>query len=582
MLSDDLDDFLANDGVGINRSSATSFSGSDEFDPAALLSQPLFDDEADELNLSKHAFVDMHDGIPEHVHVTTESGPDSSQSHNAYGHAANFSMQQQQQQQQVLFQLQQQQQMASLSGNETAFEPNSLEYPSQGPFLAFDQQDVGHQAGMGMNNVHNQQHEVNKRMLEVQQKIQQVEQQIQNVQLGGPPPSVHLENQDPQVLEHQSMLQHEGFLGMAGAQQGNMSSFTRSPPGRSISMPAQRLRMSPASPFTNSFVMQQQQQQQNALQAMSESLNSAYTEPGIGQRHQMMSDASTRSVPAQMGTDSGMSRLALMQQATMQGVGHPPLTSQLGGNGPVARNNSLPRMGNNSLPPVGLPQSISMVMPVDTGEVGGMAGGSFDVAAMAQGFAASNQQSGGDQPPSNVNEAMEKLCESMRRSAMSRSLVKQFSGRSLTRSHSGHGLSRSNSGRMTKNLSGRNLGRNNSGRQLSGANSGRSLQRTHSGRQVPVDTPELQPVRRMSQDTKHRLTPTRGVFRNHSTTAIMGAQKMENMAGMLQMQQQDMMQMQQMPQQMHAFEQQGGLPMIDPSSMQQMEDGQLPNFFPQL
>ena len=44
--------------------------------------------------------------------------------------------------------------------------------------------------------------------------------------------------------------------------------MTRTPPGRSISMPAQRMMHLPTSPFSNSFVMQQQQ---NTLQAMSQS-----------------------------------------------------------------------------------------------------------------------------------------------------------------------------------------------------------------------------------------------------------------------------------------------------------------------
>jgi hypothetical protein len=626
MLSDDLElddynDFLGNDadsGVSVGmgrRSSAGSFSGSDSFDPSDLLSEPLFDD-GDVLNDiiqgGPHGT-----GVPEPV--ATESGSESSRSRQnlrggMYGQDANYTLQQLQQQQQVAFQLQlqQQQQMVAMGMNEERpFEPATFN-PSQEHFGGnFHQDDMNPQPGMGMNIVHNQQNEVNKRMLEVQQKIQQVEQQIQNVQLRSPhTPSAHLENQNPQLLQQQ------GFQGHPGASPGSMSQFTRSPPGRSISMPAQRIRRSPASPFTNTFVMQQQQQQQSALQAMSQSMNSAYSEPAYQQQIQLMNDSSTRSVPAQMGADSGMSQLALMQQATMQGVGQLPLTPQMqsGVNSPYMRNKSLPRSRNNSLPPVGMPlQSIEMGMPGDLGEnmVGNLTSGNFDATAMSQSFAAANQQTGGDQQASNVNEAMmEKLCESMRRSAMSRSLVKQYSGTSVPRSHGGLGVQRTNSGRLTKNVSGKNLVRSNSGRQLSRANSGKSLQRNHSGRQVlmgGVDTAELQPVRRMSQESKHRLTPTRGVFRNHSTTAIIGAQKMENVVGMQQQQQHDLLQMQQMQQmqqlqqlqqQMQSFTQNGmsmmdqpnlqqqqhqqQQQMIDPSSIQQMEDGQLPNFYPHL
>lgn len=612
MLSDDLElddynDFLGNDGEGVGicrASSAGSFSGSESFDPSDLLSDPLFDDsgDTDVLNLSKTMADIIHVGPPERV--ATESGSESSRSRHdvrggMYGQDADSTLQQLQEQQEVAFQLQrqQQEQMAALGLNEHGpFEPESFIASQDQLGGAFHQDDVSHQPGMDMNNVHSQQHEVNKRMLEVQQKIQQVEQQIQSVQLRVPTtPSAQSENQNSQLLQQQ------GFQGNPGAPPGSMSPFTRIPPGRSISMPAQRLRQSPASPFTNSFVMQQQQQQQNALQSMSQSQNSAYSEPAYQQKLQLMNDLSTQSVPAQIGSDSGMSQLASMQQATMQGVGPSPLNPQMQGgpNSPYMRNKSLPRSRNNSLPPVGMPpQSIDMGMAGDMGDnmVGNLIPGTFDVAAMSQSFAAANQQTGGDQQP--YNEAMEKLCESMRRSAMSRSLVKQLSGTPLPRSHSG--VQRTNSGRLTKVV------RSNSGRQLSRANSGKSLQRNHSGLKVfmgGVESTELQPARRMSQDSKHRMTPTRGVFRNHSTTAVIGAQKMENVVGMqpqqqydlLQMQQmQQMQQLQQLQQQMHSFTPNGmstmdqssmqqpqqQQPMIDPSSMQQMEKGQLPNYYP--
>ena len=122
-----------------------------------------------------------------------------------------------------------------------------------------------------------------------------------------------------------------------------------------------------------------------------------------------------------------------------------------------------------------------------------------------------------------VNGAMEKLCESMRRSAMSRSLVKQLSGRSVSRSSSGKLL-------PSKQHSGRGLSR-----QFSGcSNSGRQLVRTASGRQSIGDSggPEL-PVRRSAHDSKHRIqrdalatsslhNPRRGVFRHHSQSSATG------------------------------------------------------------
>jgi len=105
-----------------------------------------------------------------------------------------------------------------------------------------------------------------------------------------------------------------------------------------------------------------------------------------------------------------------------------------------------------------------------------------------------------------INEAMEKLCESMRRSAMSRNLVKQLSGRSVQRQGSARSISRSNSGLgPRKQLSGRSLSGN-----LGGLDDG-------SGRGTPTRTV---PIRRPS-DAKHRLHQraapgNRGAFRQNS------------------------------------------------------------------
>lgn len=106
-----------------------------------------------------------------------------------------------------------------------------------------------------------------------------------------------------------------------------------------------------------------------------------------------------------------------------------------------------------------------------------------------------------------INEAMEKLCESMRRSAMSRNLVKQLSGRSVQRSGSARSLSRSNSGvgSMRKQMLGRSL------------SGGLSRGDDGSGRGTPTRTV---PIRRLS-NSKHRLHAraapgNRGAFRTNS------------------------------------------------------------------
>lgn len=114
--------------------------------------------------------------------------------------------------------------------------------------------------------------------------------------------------------------------------------------------------------------------------------------------------------------------------------------------------------------------------------------------------------------PGNVNEAMEKLCESMRRSAMSRSMVRQLSGRSAPNSR---GMSRSKSGGLPRGTLSRNV-------------SGRSIQRAHSG----TDSLRGAPIRRPTQDKKFRIQrdalsgsggpPGRGVFRHKSSQGALG------------------------------------------------------------
>merc|ERR1712187_844837 len=82
--------------------------------------------------------------------------------------------------------------------------------------------------------------------------------------------------------------------------------------------------------------------------------------------------------------------------------------------------------------------------------------------------------SSSSQKPATLNEAMEKLCGSMKRSAMSRSLVKQLSSRGVHKQNSRNnlvqrqnsGVGRSNSGHlmMGKQFSNRSLIEDNSGR----------------------------------------------------------------------------------------------------------------------
>jgi hypothetical protein len=197
---------------------------------------------------------------------------------------------------------------------------------------------------------------------------------------------------------------------------------------------------------------------------------------------------------------------------------------------------------NDSLPRNGIVTSI-----------GG--GGGFDLAAMAQSYAASQQQQQQQEGGKNVNGAMEKLCESMRRSAMSRTLVKQLSGRTVHQTPSGRSIQRTSSDR-------RSLVHANSGRQVLRVNSSKGLQRSNHG------MADLQPVRRMAQDTKHRMTPTRGIFRHHSSTAAMGVQGLAAMQHHQQQQQQRQLLMGQNSLQHN----------VDPSSLHGMMENPMQNF----
>lgn len=138
--------------------------------------------------------------------------------------------------------------------------------------------------------------------------------------------------------------------------------------------------------------------------------------------------------------------------------------------------------------------SRSMHFEPGQGSFSTMSGGSpfgnnVSIASDARSFKPSfNQMDGASMAgTSNVNEAMEKLCESMKRSAMSRSMVKQYS--------SGRGVSRHGSGQLYAM------------RQAAGHSSRNSMDDS-SGRRAPV--------RRLSSTKHHLQHPVRGVNRHDS------------------------------------------------------------------
>ena len=104
--------------------------------------------------------------------------------------------------------------------------------------------------------------------------------------------------------------------------------------------------------------------------------------------------------------------------------------------------------------------------------------------------------------PSSMNEVMEKLSESMRRSAMSRSVVKQLSGRNvMARPNPVMIMAQKQRGMVQRAMSDRSL-------MMGDASSGRSI-----------------PVRRMSNTAKHHIhqhLPSRSLHRHNSQQSLDG------------------------------------------------------------
>jgi hypothetical protein len=493
----------------------------DDFDPAELLNQPLFEDSQNTLNLSKSDFEmpSYEEPAPEPTSISEES---SANSDTATGNNNSNNIQVRQQQQHVA--LDQQQNLIIQRQQELLQQQNiQTQMPLMPQHLfGLQQQQQQHPFTTDVQSQHQQ---VHLRVEEVQRQIQAVQQQIQQVQFQ----SSEMETQTMQFQQGNQNMQFEQF------QQGMImnptmaNNFTRSPPERSASLPiitrmGGRPSLSP---------MQQQQQQANVIANMAfvgsmvmppgslngplppGSLNSSiHSAAGMAafsqqQQQQQMDNNSTRShssVPANMQGMTPNNMAMMLQSQPMDGTALSLASS--------VHNNAL---NMNTAPATTMQQPSAQVTGPD-----------------------------GETRTLGVGEAMEKLCESMKRSAMSRSLVKQISNRSLTQQNSARNLMKQHvqqgsvrnlvkqgsarnlvkqgsARNLVKQGSARNLGvtRQLSGRNLIRANSGRSIQRTCSGRGP-------------SQDPKHRMQPHtigsagtngplgRGLLRHSSQSALMG------------------------------------------------------------
>lgn len=283
---------------------------------------------------------------------------------------------------------------------------------------------------------------IQRQQLELQRQQEQIQQNLQRQQ--------HLFTQQNQLGsfgEHpQSMMpnQNQGPSlfpqeGMNGRSRRRGSNFTRSAPGRSVSMPLPENGSWMGGDNSGELMRMQQNQRQ----------------------------------------------LLLLQQQQSQ------LDNSQGSH------SSFRMATGNSVP---LPADVSPSMGPGTFKIPGQ--GPFG-----------NEQAPSTPTPTNPNELMVKLCESMRRSARSRSLVKQLSGQSGSQQGN---LAHSNEDRMRALMG------------LSGSSLPRASGRSHPGR----DTAPSMPMRRMAHDTNHQMSlgansagQSRGVHRHQSHSAIIGMQR---------------------------------------------------------
>ena len=141
--------------------------------------------------------------------------------------------------------------------------------------------------------------------------------------------------------------------------------------------------------------------------------------------------------------------------------------------------------------------------------------------AMHHGAMSAQQQGAPSQNPDNVrgySHAMEKLCDTMKRSAMSRTMVKQLSGRSLTKQGSQRSLSSQGSQRSQN--SSRDFGA--CARLASGRDSARYISSSSLVGDETHPTGRLTPSRRSLVNTKHRAAPGQVSSRRKSSSALQG------------------------------------------------------------
>ena len=112
-------------------------------------------------------------------------------------------------------------------------------------------------------------------------------------------------------------------------------------------------------------------------------------------------------------------------------------------------------------------------------------------------------------PPTNMNDVMEKLSVSMRRSAMSRSMVKHISGRSLVSQNSARGL-------LASQGSSRGLAPNQG--PIVNHHANRNMMKQGSERSFAMDGRPV-PIRRLSTNAKHQ-PPSQSTHRNNSHRSL--------------------------------------------------------------
>lgn len=238
------------------------------------------------------------------------------------------------------------------------------------------------------------------------------------------------------------------------------------------------------------------------------------------------------STPSSMNPAATMPNMTLPTNMNMNEMNMNANSTTTATMNPMMMMNGPPMNPNNTMPTMNLVniQQMQMMNGAAAGMPGlnpaAVMGGPFVGAGFAPGntmnLSSSSEHSNSGSSPMKVGNAMEKLCESMKRSAMTRSMVKQISSRGLSRQSSLSGSQRG--GLIHRQGSSRSL----LTKQGSSQRNMMLQQQRLSSRNVVTgdsstagESTRTAPIRRMSNSTKHHLSHHgRGMYRHDSQQSL--------------------------------------------------------------